>query len=148
MRVVVDTNVVVSRFLNPAGTPARVLALARANAFQLLASSAILEEYREALLRGRLMRRHGRSREEIVLDIERLRRLAVVVEPKTRLHVIAEDPSDNKFLECAVGGEADYIVSGDRHLLALGRYGGIEILSPAAFVMVAGRLTSPPGPLS
>ena len=139
MRAVVDTNVVVSRFINPAGTPARVLTLARGNAFQLLASDHILEEYREALLSARLMSRHRRSVEEIVLDIHRLRRLALMIEPKTRLYVITDDPDDNKFLECAVEGEADYIVSGDRHLLSLGRYQQVRILTPAAFVMVVGN---------
>ncbi len=141
MKVVIDTNVVVSRFLNPAGTPARVLALAEASAFQLVASAAILEEYRRTLLYERIMRRHRRSMEEVERAVTRLRAVALLLEPKTRLHVIAEDPSDDKFLECAVEGEADYIVSGDRHLLGLGRYQGIEILPPAAFVRVAGGTT-------
>jgi len=141
VKVVIDTNVVVSRFLNPAGTPARVLALAEASAFQLVASAAILEEYRRTLLYERIMRRHRRSMEEVERAVTRLRAVALLLEPKTRLHVIAEDPSDDKFLECAVEGEADYIVSGDRHLLGLGRYQGIEILPPAAFVRVAGGTT-------
>lgn len=113
--------------------------MAEANAFQLIASAAILEEYKQTLLYERLMRRHRRSADEVVRDVTRLRAVALLVEPGTRLNVITEDPSDNKFLECAVEGEADYIVSGGRHLLWLGRYQGIEILPPGAFVMVAGR---------
>ena len=55
-------------------------------------------------------------------------------EPDVKLNIIEEDPSDNKYLECAVSAGAQYIVSGDKHLLGLRSYQGVEILTPAAFL--------------
>lgn len=141
MKAVIDTNVVVSWLISPTGTPARVFDLLHQAAFQVVISPTILAEYRRVLLYERIVRQHRLTVNEIDDRLEELRELGVVVEPQDRLYVIPEDPSDNKFLECAVEGEADYIVSGDRHLLRLGRYQGIEILPPAAFVMVVGRRT-------
>jgi len=57
-----------------------------------------------------------------------------IVVPKEKLHIVYKDPTDNKIVECAVAGNADYIVSGDKHLLDLKRYGGIDIISPARFL--------------
>lgn len=56
------------------------------------------------------------------------------VAPTTRLHVITADPTDNRFLECAVAGHADAVISGDRHLLRLKQFRGIPIVPPAAFL--------------
>ncbi len=57
-----------------------------------------------------------------------------LVDVTSRIDTIKVDPSDNAFLECAVDGRADYIVSGDRHLLGLGTYRGIQIISPREFL--------------
>lgn len=57
-----------------------------------------------------------------------------MVLPTERLSVVERDESDNRFIECAVEGEADLIVSGDRHLLSVGEYQGIRVVTPAAFV--------------
>ena len=59
---------------------------------------------------------------------------AEVVKPKRRLRVVQRDPSDDKFIECAVAGKARVIISGDKDLLSLGRYRQIRILSPAKFL--------------
>ena len=58
----------------------------------------------------------------------------MVVEPQVRLEVVERNATDNKFLECALAGEADFIVSGDRHLLSLQEYEGIRILKISQFV--------------
>jgi len=55
------------------------------------------------------------------------------VEVKEKISLIQEDPADNKFLECALDGRADYIVSGDSHLLGVGQYQAIQILSVRQF---------------
>lgn len=60
--------------------------------------------------------------------IDLIMRAGEVVQPSTRLHVIAEDPEDDRVLECAVEGRADAIVTGDRHLLKLGTFRRISIL--------------------
>lgn len=56
--------------------------------------------------------------------------------PAISLKVVADDPTDDRFLECAVEAGADYLVSGDVHLLRLGQYAGVQILSPGAFVQL------------
>jgi len=55
-------------------------------------------------------------------------RIGKIIDVETKLNVVLEDSSDNKFLECAVDGDADYVVSGDEHLLRIGCYQGIRIL--------------------
>ncbi|MBM3239972.1 PIN domain-containing protein [Candidatus Poribacteria bacterium] len=60
----------------------------------------------------------------------------IVVTPTERIKVIEQDPDDNRILECAVEGNVNYIVSGDRHLLNLGRYRGIEIITISEFLLL------------
>jgi putative PIN family toxin of toxin-antitoxin system len=134
MKVVVDTNVVVSHYLTPAAVAARVLHAWRAQRFELVTSEAILQEVARVLAYPHLRARHQMDEPEIAQVIENFRDLALLVEPPASPTVITDDPSDNIFLACAVAGGAAVIVSGDRHLLTLGQYEGIPILRPAAFL--------------
>ncbi len=59
---------------------------------------------------------------------------SILVEPKEKINIIKEDSDDNKFLECAVEACADYIISGDDHLLKLHQFRGIAIVSPREFL--------------
>jgi putative PIN family toxin of toxin-antitoxin system len=139
MRAVVDTNVIVSRFLSPNGTPALVLSLWERGLFELIVTEAILAEYLRVLAYAHIQTRLGMSRDEIVQVVADFRSFAVLVEPSEPIAAIVDDPSDNKFLEAAVAGNCDYIVSGDPHLLRLREYRGIQILTPAAFLVVQER---------
>lgn len=134
MRIVADTNVVVSRYIAPRGNPARVLDRWRQGEFDLLVSEPLLREYRRVFGYARLRARHHLSDAEIERVIEDLRELAIMTAPCEPIPVVEDDPDDDKFLECAVAGGAEIIVSGDEHLLRLGNYRGIQILSPAAFL--------------
>lgn len=134
MRVVVDTNLVVSRVLVPHGIPAQILSAWSNEAFELLVSEPILDEYQRVLGYPRLRVKHHRSDEQIAELIEEFREFAVLIEPTQTITAVEADPDDNKFLECAVAGGADVIVSGDPHLVSLGEYEGIPILKPAAFL--------------
>ena len=71
----------------------------------------------------------------------KLEHVAVVITPRVELEIVDDDPDDNRVLECAVEGCADYIVSGDRHLLRLGSRSSIPILTVRHFLQVI----SPPG---
>jgi putative PIN family toxin of toxin-antitoxin system len=106
----------------------------RLQRFDLVVSPALLTEYERVLNYERLRRRHGLSPEQVAREIAGLRDAAILVVPTEVPAVIADDPDDDHVLACAVAGEADYIVSGDRHLLSLGEYRGIRILSLAAFL--------------
>jgi len=133
MIVVLDTNVVVSRYLSSTGSPAEIMRRWEMRAFEVVVSPPILAEYDRVLRYSHIRRVHGLDDPAIATVVRRLRTSATVVEPVERLTVV-HDESDNRFLECAIEGEADLIVSSDRHLLSVGEYQGIRVLSPAAFV--------------
>ncbi len=134
IRAVLDANVFVSAVIITAGNPARILDAWRAGRVDLVVSPDILNELERVLHYPRIAKRHRLSAERIRGFIEDLARLAILTPGKIRLAVIKEDPSDNRYLECALEGEADCIVSGDQHLLEVGEYRGIRILTPKEFL--------------
>jgi hypothetical protein len=134
IRVVVDANQFVSALLKPGSNPAEVLRLAREGKIQLVMSPEIIHEIRAVLLYPKIMKRHRRTPEEIDDFLKRLLRVAVITQSGPELDIIRDDPSDNKYLECAVAGKADYIISGDSHLTDLQSFGGIRIVNPASFL--------------
>ena len=133
MRVVLDTNVIVSAFLVALGAPALIGAAWRAGCFDLIVSPAILAEYTHTLGYPRLVRRHHFSSKRIDQEVEIFRKLGIMVEPDNVPAVIAEDPDDDHILAAAVTGHADYIVTRDPDLLTREQYRSIRILTPAAF---------------
>jgi len=129
VRIVLDTNVFVSGIFFK-GPPHRILLGWQDGRVQLLVSAAILDEYH-------------RVKDELAsqfpdVDLAQFLQLltvhAEVIESPLLPPVIQEDPSDDRFLECAVAGKADCIVSGDKHLLKLVEFQGIPILKPAVFL--------------
>lgn len=134
MRVVIDTNVIVSSFLSYTGPPAKIVDLWKDQAFDLVVSEEILSEYERALGYEHVQRIHKMSTEEIQKVIENFRLFAEVIKPTTKVDVVLDDPDDNKFIECAVDGGVDYIVSGDPHLLNIEHYQNIQIFTPASFL--------------
>jgi len=130
VRVVLDTNAVVSALLF-SGISSELVSLWQKDLITLLLSRAILDEY----LRVFSYPKFELTEEEIKeLIQEEILPYAEVVKPKRRLRVVQRDPSDDKFIECAVAGKARVIISGDKDLLSLGRYRQIRILSPAKFL--------------
>lgn len=143
MRVVVDTNVTASRYISPQGVPAEVFGLWEQQIFELLVSEAILAEYERVLQYDKLRSRHRMSDDRIRQVIDDFREVAILVAPAETLNVVPDDPTDNRFLECAVAGGAQYIISGDRHLRDLGEYRCIQIRKrsgPPAGAAMAGLL--------
>jgi putative PIN family toxin of toxin-antitoxin system len=134
IRAVLDANVFVSAVLSPAGAPAQVLTAWREERFQLVISEAILEEIERVFQYPKIVKYHRWSEERLRSFLDDLRHLAIVTPGTLTLTVIHDNPPDDRYLECAVEGEAAYIVSGDRHLLDLGEYQGIQILTPRAFL--------------
>ncbi len=134
MRVVLDTNVIVSGSISPQGAPGRILAAWEAQTFDLIVSSALLREYRRALGYEKVRSRHRKDAAELDELIRRYRHFGFLIEPQERLSVVAGDPDDDRVLECAVAGEASHIVTGDPHLLGLESYREIPILTPRAFI--------------
>ena len=133
LRVVFDTNVYFSAFTHPLGPPFRIWQRAVEGGFTLLASPAILREvahvFRDVL---------QWQEDEIVAQLKLVAKVAEIISPTIRLEVIAEDPTDDRILECALVGEADLIVSGDRHLRKLRSFRNIGIVQPSDFLRTLG----------
>jgi putative PIN family toxin of toxin-antitoxin system len=134
LRVVLDTNVLISAFVFPGGTPETVYRLALEGRITLVTSPALLAEF------GRVTAaKFGWEPIPIREAVGQLSRIAVVTRPTHRIAVVLDDPDDDRVLEAARAGSADAIVSGDRHLLRLEPWSGIPIMSPAAFLKFFGR---------
>ena len=130
MRVVLDTNAVISALLF-SGVSSKLVSLWQKGLITPLLSREILDEYLRVLSYSKFELSEKEIKELIQ---EEILPYAEVVKPKARLRVVRRDPSDNKFLECAVSGKAAVIISGDKELLSLGRYRQIRIQSPAQFL--------------
>jgi putative PIN family toxin of toxin-antitoxin system len=134
VRVVLDANVIISAVISPRGSPARILRLWEGEEFELIISPPILEELERVIHYPRIQEKYSLSEEYVGQFLQSVGSGATVVDPAVELSVIEKDPSDDRYLECAVASEASYIVTGDGHLLDLEEYGGIAILNPAEFL--------------
>jgi putative PIN family toxin of toxin-antitoxin system len=137
VKAVLDANVVVSGIIKEEGPPGQILRrLFHEEQFVSVTSLEILSEIKEVLGRGKIRKYHGWTDDQIDSFIVFMYVRSVVTESELSVNVIAGDPADNKFLACAQEGRADYLVSGDDHLLALTVYEGTRIISPAAFLSI------------
>jgi putative PIN family toxin of toxin-antitoxin system len=123
VKVVFDTNVLVSALVFPGGRGEAAVQRIVEEKDRLLLSKPILDE-----LLGILGRKFARDAEALSHAAVFLTELSLSVKPRQRLHVVKDDP-DNRILECAVAGDADIIVTGDRALLALREYKGVRLIS-------------------
>lgn len=130
MRIVLDTNVLVSALINPHGAPGRVLGMIVSEEVVLLYDDRILAEYREVLARPRL--RISRNEAEFILGFIESEGVHAHGRP---LFVEIGDPDDLPFLEVAAANHADALVTGNkRDFLSPGRPDPVLILSPAEFL--------------
>ena len=137
MRLVLDTNVVVSGLLWD-GTPALLLDAAQAGKLELCTSRVLLAELARILRRAKFaeaIAASGSSLDDLVLGYAEL---AAVLEPASIAPTVLSDLDDDHVLACALAAQADLVVSGDQHLLDLGRFHNIPIVKPAAAVKIVG----------
>ncbi len=133
-----DTNILLSSLLSTLGNPFRCLALARAGAVESVTCAEILAEFQE-----KLEQKFRYPPVEAQTAVEQIRAFSRVVTITGTLKVVAADPDDDKVIECALAGGAGYVVTGDRrHLLPLGSYSGIRVVTAAEFVQL---VTGGPG---
>jgi hypothetical protein len=135
MRAVADVNVLISGLIDPGGIPGQVLDQWRAERFLIVTSEAILDEFRLVAARPRL-RKYGLTASRVAQLLRAIRQFAIVVAGDAEVRAVSGDADDDKFIACALAGAADYIVTGDDHLLALREYNDIAIIPPKAFIAV------------
>jgi putative PIN family toxin of toxin-antitoxin system len=136
IRAVLDTNVLVSAILLPAGIPARILLAAFAAVFSCFASEVIVSEVLVTLGRDRVRRKYRLDPARISQVRTFLESRPVLVPITATVQGVASHPEDDLILATAVSAQADYLVTGDRQLLALGAFQGVQIVSPRDFLAV------------
>lgn len=132
IRVVLDANVIVAAMLNPAGRPGELVGQVGIG-YMLVWSPVIVAEchrvadYPKIKPRIRVNDAHG--------FIDQLARAALMITSELpEIEAVQDDPSDDVYLATALVGAARWVVSGDHHLLSLGRFAGVQILTPAEFL--------------
>jgi putative PIN family toxin of toxin-antitoxin system len=124
-RVVFDTNIYISAFITPGGRGETALLQAIGGRIELFTSVPILTE-----LAGKLRKKFHWDDGHITAAIRHVAAVATVIRPVERLAVLADEP-DNRILECALAAKAALIVTGDHHLLALGSYQNVRVITLA-----------------
>lgn len=133
MRVVFDTNVLISGLLWKGATSA-LFDLVDDGSVELCVTPAIIEEINRVIAYSKItqqLRRVGVNPEDV---LEYLLQHALVFEDVTFVRLVTDDPSDNMFINCAIISSSEWLVSGDRHLLRVGSYRNIKIVTPARFL--------------
>jgi len=133
IRAVLDTNVLVSAFINRHGAPRQILNAWQEGKFELVTSLPILQEADEVLHRKHIQRKYRLGELDIWTYLLLLTVRGIVVPAVPDIDVISRDPADNKILATALVGQAQFIVSGDDHLLELSAFGGARIVTPKEF---------------
>ena len=133
MRVVLDTNILISAFVFPGGAPEFVYRAAIERRIDVVTSPPLLAEL------GRVLsEKFGWETAMVEGAVGQVARIATVVRPTERLSVVEQDPADDRVLEAAAEGDAEVIVSGDRHLTRIGTWEGIRIVKAPALLVELG----------
>ncbi len=129
MRVVLDTNIFISAVLG--GTLGVILDEWKSGKFTFIITDAIAREYLDVINRPKFKI----PSDEIVATTDYLLQTAEFVTPQEKIQVIVADLTDNKFLEAAIAGKVNFIVSGDNHLLVLKSFKEIPIITGREFII-------------
>jgi uncharacterized protein len=134
VKIVLDTNILISAVITQGSTIQAVLDVCRTGKVTLVLSKPLLREIGRVLHKPKILKRHCMSDKQISQYIEDLATFAEVV-PGTAFVEISKDPTDNMFFACAIEASANYIVSGDKgHILSIPSYQGVETISATNFV--------------
>lgn len=134
MKIVGDTNILVSAFIVKNGNPAKILR--QINGIELVTSEEILDETEEVLHRRHIQKKYKVTDEQIKEYIATLHQTCSLIKSINIVKVIKDDPDDDIILAIGKKAKANYIVSGDQHLAKLKVYEGIPILTPAQFLKI------------
>jgi putative PIN family toxin of toxin-antitoxin system len=130
LKVVFDTNIFISAFVIPGSQGEEAYLHAMKGNFNLFSSVAILTEMAQ-----KLREKFGWQEDKITRLLKAISKVSTVIKTQPHLHLLADDP-DNRILECAMAVKADFIVTGDKHLLSLKTFQNISIVKLSNFLEV------------
>jgi uncharacterized protein len=141
VRAVIDTNIVVSAFINRGGLPSKLLEVWKNRKYEWLLSNALYFELRDVLFRPVIKEAYHISSGEISAFLDYIERACILISPQEEYHapfLFSPDTKDNKVLQCAGAGKADYLVTGDKKDLFLlngkPQLGNTQIVSVRSFL--------------
>ncbi len=134
LKAVIDINLFVSGVISKRGNPARLLELWHDRAFLVVISEQMVDELARVLRYPHIKNKYNLKDEEIEQAVGTIKKFAVVVPDIMKVDVVKDDADDNKVLACALTVKADYIISGDNHLLELGVFKNIPIVTVKDFI--------------
>lgn len=134
MRVVIDTNVIVSGLISPHGSPAQIITHWLGGAFTLLFNAAMLDELDDVLHRAWLKERLAHVPNKTTEFLTAVSFLGEEITGYTNVSGQIRDPFDEMFLICSQLGQADFLVTGDQDLLSLDTFYQTRIVTPAQFL--------------
>ncbi|MBW2990548.1 putative toxin-antitoxin system toxin component, PIN family [Candidatus Woesearchaeota archaeon] len=135
MRITVDTNVLVSSTFW-AGDSDRIIRMVEDKEIELVLSEEIIKEFIRVLNYDDIKKKVKNL--DMRRPVEKIVSIAKIISPREKIKAVKDDPDDDKFLECAQEGKAEYLVSKDNHLLKIRNYKGIKILLPQDFLKIIG----------
>jgi putative PIN family toxin of toxin-antitoxin system len=142
LKIVLDTNVFLSGILSPNRGPAKILDLIISGKCKLVSSPQIIQEIQRVTQYPgiiRLTKKRKIRPEELADAILKVLRVSGITPGALKVQGVCPDPQDDMFLACALEGQVDFIFSGDKHLLNLKIYQGIQIVTPATFLKLMER---------
>ena len=134
LKFTLDTNTLISATI-ARGNEFELLRLAKEGKIKIILSLPIIEEFKEVISREKF----GFSARQVEQVIKQILSIYELIIPAVKLQVIKDDPDDDKILECAVRGNINYIVSGDKHLLNLKSHNGIQIIKTREALPIINR---------
>lgn len=135
-RVVLDSNMWVRGAISRAGSSGYIIQAWRKSRIEVVISNEILKETYEVLLRAHIQKKRKLIHEQKQRVITVMAKYGLLVRPTDLIDAVPDDPDDNVIISSAVASDADFIVSGDNHLLTLRQYQGIQIIGAPTFARI------------
>lgn len=136
VKIVIDTNNLISALGWKKGNPRKIFDQCLLGKHKLVESRDLIKEFITVMARPKFAFVSEHEKQEFLIH---LLQMCELVEPKTTISVIKDDPKDNIVIECAAEGKVDFIVSGDHHLLDLKKYKDIKTITPKEFLGLTGK---------
>jgi uncharacterized protein len=131
LKIVVDTNVIVSALLKPDSLPQLIINIVSQGLLTLCVSQEIFDEYQGVLARDKFKKL---DRKKVGLFLDEMKKRAVWTVPRVSVNVTKQDPADNKFLECALAAKADYFITGNTLHFPFKKFRKTRVVSPREFI--------------